>query len=270
MVRNDWSKEMTATSATARSAAGERTSFGFKDVATVEKQRLVDDVFHKVAARYDLMNDLMSGGLHRVWKDAMVAWLSPPRRSSVPFAVLDVAGGTGDVAFRIAERSDAAAITVADINPEMLAVGERRARARPFRDRLTFMEANAEDLPFAAGTFDAVTIAFGIRNVPRIDRALSEARRVLKPGGRFLCLEFSAVDVAVLDRIYEFYSFSLIPRIGRWVTGDDAPYRYLVESIRRFPNQARFAAMIEAAGFTRVACRNLSGGIAAIHSGWKV
>ena len=261
---------MTATSAAAGAATGDRASFGFRDVATADKQRLVDGVFHKVAARYDLMNDLMSGGLHRVWKDAMVAWLSPPRRSPVPFAVLDVAGGTGDIAFRIADRSEAASVIVADINADMLAVGKMRALARRLAGRVTFAEANAEDLPFAAGAFDAVTIAFGIRNVPRIDRALAETFRVLKPGGRFLCLEFSAVDVAVLDRVYDFYSFNVIPMIGSWVTGDDEPYRYLVESIRRFPNQARFAAMIEAAGFSRVACRNLTGGIAALHSGWKV
>jgi demethylmenaquinone methyltransferase/2-methoxy-6-polyprenyl-1,4-benzoquinol methylase len=223
-----------------------------------------------VAARYDLMNDLMSGGLHRLWKDAMVAWLAPPRASSFPFRVLDVAGGTGDIAFRIAERSASAVVTVADINRDMLAVGEKRAAERKLTGRAAFTEANAESLPFADGAFDAVTIAFGIRNVPRIDKALAEAFRVLKPGGRFLCLEFSAVDVAVLDRVYELYSFNVIPMIGGWVIGDEEPYRYLVESIKKFPNQARFAAMIEKAGFARVTHRNLSGGIAAIHSGWKL
>ena len=152
----------------------------------------------------------------------------------------------------------------------MLAAGRARAERRHRADRIDFVEANAEDLPFEPGRFDAVTIAFGIRNVPRIDRALAEAFRVLKPGGRFLCLEFSAVDVAVLDRVYEFYSFNVIPKLGGWVVGDEEPYRYLVESIRRFPNQARFGAMIEQAGFARVAWRNLSGGIAAIHSGWKL
>jgi demethylmenaquinone methyltransferase/2-methoxy-6-polyprenyl-1,4-benzoquinol methylase len=152
----------------------------------------------------------------------------------------------------------------------MLAVGEKRARERKLDRRVTFTEANAETLPFADASFDAVTIAFGIRNVPRIDQALAEAHRVLKPGGRFLCLEFSAVDVAMLDRVYEFYSFNVIPMIGGWVVGDEQPYRYLVESIRKFPNQARFALMIERAGFKRVTHRNLSGGIAAIHSGWKL
>jgi demethylmenaquinone methyltransferase/2-methoxy-6-polyprenyl-1,4-benzoquinol methylase len=250
--------------------AGERTAFGFRDVPLGEKQRLVDDVFHQVAERYDLMNDLMSGGLHRVWKDAMVAWLGAPRRSSAPYAVLDLAGGTGDIGFRIAERSEVARVTVTDINADMLRVGRDRAAKKSFTDRLTFAEVNAEEIPFGDATFDAVTIAFGIRNVPRIDQALSEAFRVLKPGGRFLCLEFSAVDVALLDRVYDFYSFNVIPAIGRFVVGEAEPYRYLVESIRKFPNQARFAAMIEAAGFSRVEVRNLSGGIAALHSGWKI
>jgi demethylmenaquinone methyltransferase/2-methoxy-6-polyprenyl-1,4-benzoquinol methylase len=261
---------MAGTTSANQTAAGERAAFGFRDVPADDKQRLVDDVFRKVAARYDLMNDLMSGGLHRAWKDAMVAWLSPPRRSPVPFAVLDVAGGTGDIAFRIAERSEPAGIVVADINPNMLAVGRERAIERRLGNRVSFVDANAEALPFASGRFDAVTIAFGIRNVPRIDKALSEAVRVLKPGGRFLCLEFSAVDVAVLDRVYELYSFNVIPTIGGWVVGDEEPYRYLVESIRKFPNQARFAAMVETAGFARVEVRNLSGGIAAMHSGWKL
>jgi demethylmenaquinone methyltransferase/2-methoxy-6-polyprenyl-1,4-benzoquinol methylase len=245
-------------------------SFGFREVPAGDKQRLVDDVFHKVAERYDLMNDLMSGGLHRAWKDAMVAWLSPPRRGQAPYRVLDVAGGTGDIAFRIAERAAGAVVIVADINTDMLAVGEKRAAERKLGDRVTFTEANAETLPFDAGRFDAVTIAFGIRNVPKIDKALAEAYRVLKPGGRFLCLEFSAVDMAVVDKVYDFYSFNVIPKLGGWVIGDEEPYRYLVESIKKFPNQARFAAMIEASGFAKVTHRNLSGGIAALHSGWKI
>jgi demethylmenaquinone methyltransferase/2-methoxy-6-polyprenyl-1,4-benzoquinol methylase len=247
-----------------------RASFGFRDVPAGDKQRLVDEVFAKVAGRYDLMNDLMSGGLHRLWKDAMVAWLAPPRASSVPYRVLDVAGGTGDIAFRIAGRSQSAIVTVADINKDMLAVGEQRATERGLAGRVSFAEANAEALPFETGKYDAVTIAFGIRNVPDIPKALGEMHRVLKPGGRFLCLEFSAVDVAVLDRIYELYSFNVIPKLGGLVLGEEQPYQYLVESIRRFPNQARFAAMIERAGFKRVAHRNLSGGIAAMHSGWKL
>jgi demethylmenaquinone methyltransferase / 2-methoxy-6-polyprenyl-1,4-benzoquinol methylase len=248
----------------------ERASFGFREVAIADKQGLVDAVFDRVANRYDLMNDLMSAGLHRLWKDALVAWLAPPRRTQAGFAVLDVAGGTGDIAFRIAGRSSDAIVTVADINGEMLAVGRSRAADKGFAGRVEFVEANAENLPFDDDRYDAVTIAFGIRNVPRIDRALAEAFRVLKPGGRFLCLEFSKVDVALLDTVYDLYSFNVIPALGSWVAGDGDSYRYLVESIRRFPNQARFAAMIADAGFAKVTHRNLSGGIAAIHSGWKL
>jgi demethylmenaquinone methyltransferase/2-methoxy-6-polyprenyl-1,4-benzoquinol methylase len=216
------------------------------------------------------MNDAMSGGMHRLWKDAMVSWLGPPRRATRGFDVLDVAGGTGDIAFRIARRSEGAAVTVADINGEMLKVGRGRAVDRGLADRVTFVETNAEELSFPDNRFDAVTIAFGIRNVPRIDKALREARRVLKPGGRFICLEFSTVDVAGLDRLYDLFSFKVIPRIGEIVADDRDSYAYLVESIRQFPNQARFAAMIADAGFARVDHRNLSGGIAAIHSGWKL
>jgi len=258
-------------------ATREQTHFGERNVALDEKQGLVDGVFRSVARRYDLMNDLMSGGLHRAWKDALMTAVNPPtkgrpgrKESSRAFALLDLAGGTGDVAFRVAEHSPQADILVADVNREMLAGGRRKAAAMRLAERVDFLEANAEELPLANGRFDAVTIAFGIRNVPRIDRALAEACRVLKPGGRFLCLEFSTVDVALLDRAYELYSFSVIPALGGLVIGDREPYEYLVESIRRFPNQARFAAMIGDAGFARVEYRNLSGGIAAIHSGWKI
>lgn len=250
-------------------AEASRASFGFRDVDIADKQELVDAVFDQVAGRYDLMNDLMSGGLHRLWKDAMIAWLAPPRRAS-RLMFLDVAGGTGDIAFRIAERSQGSKVVVADINEQMLTVGRKRATERGFSDTVSFVDANAENLAFGSGQFDAVTIAFGIRNVPRIDKALQEAFRVLKPGGRFLCLEFSSVDMAGLDRLYESYAFNVIPALGRLVTGDGEPYRYLVESIARFPNQARFAAMIERAGFGRVEYRNLTGGIAAIHSGWRL
>jgi len=253
-----------------RDERAEQASFGFREVDVAEKQELVDEVFESVAPRYDLMNDLMSGGMHRIWKDALVNALAPPRAPRRPYRVLDVAGGTGDVAFRIARRSDGAAVTVADINGGMLAVGRERAAARRLEKAVRFVEANAEALPFAGGEYDAVTIAFGIRNVPRIEAALGEAFRVLKPGGRFLCLEFSAVDVAGLDRLYDIFSFNVIPAMGRIVAGDSESYRYLVESIRRFPNQARFAAMIARAGFERVSVQNLSGGIAAIHAGWKL
>jgi demethylmenaquinone methyltransferase/2-methoxy-6-polyprenyl-1,4-benzoquinol methylase len=247
----------------------EDASFGFRGVRLGDKQALVDDVFHSVARRYDLMNDLMSGGLHRLWKDALVSVLNPPRTGR-PFRVLDAAGGTGDVAFRIVERSRGhAEVTVADVNASMLEIGRERAEKRG-RKNIVFREANAEKLPFAEASFDAYTIAFGIRNVPRVEEALAEALRVLRHGGRFLCLEFSEVAVPVLDRLYERYSFGVIPRLGRVVTGDAEAYRYLVESIRTFPNQERFADKIRAAGFRRVTYRNLSGGIAALHSAWKL
>lgn len=250
-------------------AGGMATSFGFRDVAEDEKQERVDEVFHRVASRYDLMNDLMSAGMHRVWKDAMVAWLNPPRKAG--WSVLDVAGGTGDIAFRIVEASrNEAFVTVLDINASMLGVGRERAVKRGLDGRTEFVEANAELLPFADETFDAYTIAFGIRNVPHIDRALSEALRVLKPGGRFLCLEFSEVDMPLLDKAYEAWSFNAIPRIGQMVAGDGDSYSYLVESIRKFPRQSDFAAMIREAGFDRVTWRNFTGGIAALHSGWKL
>jgi len=250
-------------------AGGMETSYGFRQVDAGDKQPLVNEVFHKVANRYDLMNDLMSAGMHRVWKDAMVAWLNPPKRPG--WRSLDVAGGTGDVAFRIVAASHGNAhVTVLDINGSMLAVGRERAEKQKLADNVDFVEANAEELPFADASFDAYTIAFGIRNVPRIDVALSEAYRVLRPGGRFLCLEFSEVDLPFLDKAYEAWSFNAIPRIGRAVTGDGEPYSYLVESIRKFPNQRNFAAMIARAGFERVSFRNYSGGIAAAHSGWKL
>ncbi len=247
---------------------GMETSYGFRAVRDGEKQDLVDKVFHRVAGRYDLMNDLMSGGLHRVWKNAAVAWLNPPKRPG--WRLLDMAGGTGDIAFRVvdASRGQAEAV-VGDINASMLAVGRERAEKRGYGG-ISFVEANAETLPFEDASFDAYTIAFGIRNVPHIDRALAEAYRVLKRGGRFLCLEFSEVDVPLLDRVYEAWSFNAIPRIGQVVTGDGEPYRYLVESIRKFPRQRDFATMIERAGFSRVSWRDYSGGIAAAHSGWKL
>ena len=245
-----------------------KRSFGFEDVVEGEKQTRVNDVFHKVADRYDLMNDFMSAGVHRAWKQAMVATLAPPRRPG--WRSLDVAGGTGDIAFRIVDQSRGNAhVTVLDINGSMLEVGEERGRKRGLSDNLDFVEANAEDLPFDDGTFDAYTIAFGIRNVPDIDKALREAHRVLKRGGRFLCLEFSEVDMPMLDAFYDAWSFNVIPRVGQWVTGDGQPYQYLVESIRKFPNQHDFAQMIERAGFRRVTHRNFTGGIAALHSGWK-
>ena len=243
--------------------------FGARQVPLADKQGLVNDVFHSVARRYDLMNDLMSLGLHRAWKDALVTAVNPPK--SAPFALLDIAGGTGDIALRVIDAGGANTRgTVCDINPDMLDIGRERAAAHARGDAISFTEANAEALPFADKSFDAVTIAFGIRNVPRIEQALAETHRVLKIGGRFLCLEFSAVDVPGLDRLYDFYSFNVIPALGRIVTGDAESYRYLVESIRRFPNRQNFAAMLRAANFARVSFQPLSGGIVALHSGWRL
>ena len=249
------------------------TSFGFRPVAEAERQGLVNRVFKSVAERYDLMNDLMSGGLHRLWKAEMIAWLNPPRTGTRDYRLLDVAGGTGDIALRFAKATvDAAGAhaTVCDISPEMLAVGRRRVEAAGLSGRIACVEGNAEALPFTDGMFDAYTIAFGIRNVTHIETALSQAYRVLKPGGRFLCLEFSHVEVPVLDALYDFHSFEVIPRLGRLAAGDEASYRYLVESIRKFPSREAFAGMIRAAGFEQVDVRALTGGVAAMHSGYRI
>jgi demethylmenaquinone methyltransferase/2-methoxy-6-polyprenyl-1,4-benzoquinol methylase len=244
--------------------------FGYRDVPLDEKQGMVDDVFGRVARRYDLMNDLMSGGLHRAWKDDLVTAIGPPK-GATPFCLLDVAGGTGDVALRVAAvGGPGTRVTVVDINPEMLAVGRERAVERGYDDVVSFVEGNAEELPLPDRTFDAYSIAFGIRNVPRIEVALAEAYRVLRIGGRFLCLEFSTVDVPGLDALYRLYSFNVIPTLGRVVAGDAESYRYLVESIRRFPRPEAFADMIRAAGFRRVTFRPMSGGIVALHSGWRL
>ncbi|AGF73928.1 ubiquinone/menaquinone biosynthesis methyltransferase [Bartonella australis AUST/NH1] len=248
---------------------GMEHSFGFKKINEAQKQSMVDGVFHSVAENYDKMNDILSFGLHRVWKNSMVAWLSPPAISS--WKVLDVAGGTGDIAFRIlnASRRQTHA-TVLDINGSMLDIGKKRAQKNGLAPFIDFVEANAEYLPFGDQTFDAYTIAFGIRNVPHIDKALTEAFRVLKPGGRFLCLEFSNVEMPLLDKIYDLWSFRAIPRLGQLIAEDSDAYLYLVESIRKFPKQDDFSHMISEAGFTRVSYRNLTGAIAALHSGWKI
>jgi demethylmenaquinone methyltransferase/2-methoxy-6-polyprenyl-1,4-benzoquinol methylase len=216
------------------------------------------------------MNDVMSGGLHRAWKQALVTAVNAPR-SERSFTLLDIAGGTGDIAMQVVESGGSGTqATVADINGEMLEVGRMRAAARGLDAAVTFTEANAESLPFADRSFDAATVAFGIRNVPRIEAALAQAHRVLRPGGHFLCLEFSRVDVPLLREIYDLYSFNLIPALGRMIAGDAEPYRYLVESIRRFPRPERFAEMMREAGFARVSWRPLSGGIVALHSGWRL
>ena len=251
-------------------ARREETHFGEKTVPLADKQGMVDDVFHSVARRYDLMNDLMSAGLHRAWKDALVTAVNPPKGDN-DFALLDLAGGTGDVAFRVVEAGGGGTrVTVCDINADMLSVGRERAEQRGHDEAVTFEQGNAEELPYPDRHFDCVTIAFGIRNVPRIERALSEAYRVLKIGGRFLCLEFSAVTMPGLDALYELYSFQVIPRIGAAVTGDREAYQYLVESIRKFPRPERFADMIRAAGFRRVSFTPMTAGVVALHSGWKL
>ncbi|WDR06925.1 bifunctional demethylmenaquinone methyltransferase/2-methoxy-6-polyprenyl-1,4-benzoquinol methylase UbiE [Devosia rhodophyticola] len=247
------------------------THFGEQEVALEDKQGLVNAVFHGVADRYDLMNDLMSGGIHRVWKDAMVADLAPPKQGTRPWRVLDMAGGTGDIAERIINASVGyAEVVVSDINSDMLRVGAERAKSWRFPAQASFVEANAEELPFENKSFDAYTIAFGIRNVPRIEKALGEAHRVLKRGGRLMVLEFSQVDVPGLDTIYRAFSDSLIPPMGRLVTGDAQPYQYLVESIRKFPAPSAFTTMIADAGFKRVTHTPYSGNIAALFSAWKI
>jgi ubiquinone/menaquinone biosynthesis methyltransferase len=240
------------------------THFGFRKVATDEKEKLVRGVFDGVASKYDVMNDLMSGGLHRLWKNDMVGWLSPREGMKI----LDVAGGTGDIAFRMAEYAPCE-VTVCDINQQMIIEGRDRALDRNLRKGLSWMCANAESLPFADNSWDAYTIAFGIRNVTHIDKALSEAYRVLQPGGRFMCLEFSHLAHDWLQKMYDTYSFNVIPRVGEWVTGNGEPYQYLVESIRQFPKQEEFKRMIEQAGFGNVQYRNLTQGVVAIHSARK-
>ena len=241
------------------------THFGFQTVAADAKASLVADVFHSVAPKYDLMNDLMSWGLHRLWKAAMIDWLAP--RSGM--RILDVGGGTGDIAFAILDRAPAA-VTVCDINPSMVDVGRNRAIDSGRIDEPKWVCGDAEHLPVAERSVDAVTTAFCLRNVTDIPAALAEARRVLKPGGRFLCLEFSQVILPLLAPFYDVYSFRVLPALGGLVADDREAYQYLAESIRRFPPQAEFGAMIEAAGFGRTRWLNLSGGIAAMHSAWRI
>jgi len=247
------------------------TSFGFRDVDPADKPKMVRGVFESVATRYDLMNDLMSAGVHRLWKAVLIDMLAP--RPGERF--IDVAGGTGDIAFRILQRigrkeGAGATVSVCDLTPAMLETGRARAIDRGLLRGIDWVAGDAESLPFGDRSFDAYTIAFGLRNVTHIDKALREAHRVLKPCGRFFCLEFSHVENAPLSRLYDLYSFQLLPRLGQWVAGDRDSYQYLVESIRRFPKQGDLAARIEAAGLTRARVRNLTGGIAAIHSAWRI
>ena len=241
----------------------DKVSFGDRLVSPEEKTRRVGEVFSSVARRYDLMNDLMSGGLHRLWKDRFVARVKPRPGEDM----LDMAGGTGDVAFRLARRG--AQVTVADINPDMLEVGQDRARERGL-EGLEWRVENAEALSFDDGSFDAYTIVFGIRNVTDIPAALSEAHRVLKRGGRFYCMEFSSSDWPGFSNLYEAWADKVIPRLGKAVTDDEESYRYLVESIRRFPRPRAFARMIGDAGFVRANAEPILGGLISIHSGWKI
>ncbi|MBK5264984.1 MAG: class I SAM-dependent methyltransferase [Alphaproteobacteria bacterium] len=241
----------------------ETASFGYTDVDATEKTGMVRSVFSNVAAKYDLMNDAMSGGMHRVWKDLFVRRVKPRKDEQI----LDMAGGTGDIAFRLHKAG--AAVTVADINPEMLAVGMERAKKRDLSG-LIWAEENAETLSFPDRQFDAYTIAFGIRNVTHIQQALEEAHRVLKFGGRFFCLEFSTTLWPGFADIYDSYSYHLVPKLGKLLAHDEDSYRYLIESIRRFPDMPTFEGMIARAGFVRTRVEPLLGGLVAIHSGWKV
>jgi demethylmenaquinone methyltransferase/2-methoxy-6-polyprenyl-1,4-benzoquinol methylase len=247
--------------------ADRTTHFGARTVPEREKAGLVHGVFSSVARRYDVMNDAMSLGIHRLWKDAMIDWLAP----RPGWRSLDVAGGTGDIAFRILDRLKGDGhVTVLDLTEAMLLEGRRRAEAGPHADRLDWVVGDAMALPFPDRSFDSYTIAFGIRNVTRPEVALAEALRVLRPGGRLMVLEFSRVPNDGLRRIYDLYSFNVIPRLGQTLAGDRDSYQYLVESIRRFPDQETFAAMIRAQGFDLVQHRNLSMGVAALHSAWKL
>ena len=242
------------------------THFGNQTVDEADKAGMVHRVFSRVASKYDLMNDLMSGGVHRLWKDAMMDWLAPRPGQSL----LDVAGGTGDVAFRFLKRAPGSVATVLDMTDSMLVAGRQRAEAERQADRLSWVVGDAMALPFADRSFDTYTISFGIRNVTRIGDALAEAFRVLKPGGRLMVLEFSHIPNDLMQRVYDLYSFNVIPALGQLVAGDRASYQYLVESIRQFPDQEVFAQMIRAAGFGQVSYRNLTMGVAALHSGWKL
>ena len=242
------------------------THFGNKVVQKNEKASMVNDVFTSVAQKYDIMNDAMSLGIHRIWKSAMLDWLAPRNNQHL----LDVAGGTGDIAFKFLDRVPLSEVTVLDMTEKMLIEGKKRAEAKKFKDKLNWVCGDALNLPFKDNIFDAYTISFGIRNVTDIPKALSEAYRVLKPGGRMLVLEFSQIPISKLQKLYDLYSFNAIPKMGKLIVGDSDSYKYLVESIRKFPNQEDFLDMLKNAGFENSKYRNLSLGIAALHSGWKI
>ena len=239
--------------------------FGFQTVPVNEKQSRVADVFSSVASSYDIMNDLMSGGVHRLWKDALMDWLAPSNGQ----VLIDLAGGTGDIALRFLKRGGSH-VHIVDINPDMISAGKKRRDIKAYSGQLDWTVASVEEIPLQTGTADRATITFGLRNVTNRDMALREAFRVLKPGGRFCCLEFSTVQNATFSKLYELWSFNALPQLGRIVARDEAAYRYLAESIRTFPAQHDLARMMSEAGFAQVRFRNLSNGIAAIHSGWKL
>ena len=243
----------------------ETTHFGYQTVPEADKAGMVHGVFTRVASKYDIMNDLMSAGMHRLWKEAMMDWLAPRPDQRL----LDVAGGTGDVAFRFLRRGGAHAV-VLDMTEGMLLSGRQRAEADAMAGRMDWVVGDAMALPFASGSFDIYTISFGIRNVTRIGDALREAFRVLRPGGRLMVLEFSQIPNDLLQKAYDLYSFNVIPAMGQVVAGDRTSYQYLVESIRKFPDQESFSVLIRAAGFEQVLHRNLTMGVAALHSGWKL
>jgi demethylmenaquinone methyltransferase / 2-methoxy-6-polyprenyl-1,4-benzoquinol methylase len=242
------------------------THFGNRTVKKSEKAALVNDVFTNVANKYDIMNDTMSLGIHRIWKHAMLDWLSPRNNQHL----LDVAGGTGDIAFRFINRAPLSKVTVLDMTENMLIEGKKRAEAQEYKNNINWVCGDAMNLPFEDSSFDAYTISFGIRNVTDIQKALSEAYRVLKPGGRLLVLEFSQIPISKLQKLYDLYSFKVIPTMGKLIVNDSDSYKYLVESIRKFPKQEEFLKMIEMTGFENTKYRNLSLGIAALHSGWKI
>ena len=246
--------------------ADQTTHFGFETVPEAEKAKKVQGVFTSVASKYDVMNDVMSLGVHRIWKEVMMDWLAPRPSQKL----LDVAGGTGDISFKFLKRAGFGHATVLDITENMLIEGRKRAEANQVLDSLNWVVGDAMALPFADSSFDVYTISFGIRNVTCPQEALNEAFRVLRPGGRLMVLEFSQIPVPLAQKAYDFYSFNVIPRMGKLIANDRDSYQYLIESIRKFPNQETFLSMVRQAGFENANYRNLSLGIAALHSGWKI